>query len=310
MSPTVVAVVLNFNSAPDTLDCVDSLRKCNYPALSILVVDNASEPNIVAQLKANLSEKELLCNVGNFGFAKGNNLGIRKAMEYGPDYVLVLNNDTVVEPDFLTPLVEQLEADETNAVAGGTICYYPNSERVWFAGGDFFPRRAFSFRRHLNKSYEQLIALDPEEVTWLSGCMMLFRTSVLAQVGLFNEDFFMYLEDTELSLRIMKFGYKLWYVPKACIYHKVRDEANRPLKVYFVVRNRLLLSKVISTQWERLLGTSFVLVVTILKMTVWSFARKDLCMASRFAIEDYFSGRFEAGRGLAIQTRVKGRRRS
>ena len=133
--PQVMAIVLNWNLLDDTCRCVSSLRQSDYPNLTLAVVDNGSDPDLYSQLRSRLTEDvALLRSELNLGFAEGNNLGLRYALEHGADYVLVINNDTVVAPDMVRRLVAVAEAQPDAGLLGPVIYYLQPPDQVWFAG--------------------------------------------------------------------------------------------------------------------------------------------------------------------------------
>ncbi len=300
MDKRVIAIILNYKRPVDTTECVLSLKRSTYRSLQILVLDNDSGDDVESRIKEVAPDVETLQTGRNLGFAGGNNVGIRFAMEQNPEYILLLNNDTLVEPDFLNELVVALEADENAAAATGIICYFPEKERIWYAGGDFIPWRVGSFTRGVGEKYESPKHRTADSVTFISGCMMLIRTSALRNVGLFDERFFMYHEDAELSMRLVSAGYRLLYVPTSRIYHKAIHLGDNPFQLYYSVRNRLLLAKGTTTGVERFLGQAYFLAALSIKMLLWIFTRPDLFKGAWLGLVDYRRNVFYEGRGLSL----------
>src|SRR5690349_12247575 len=139
--PKVTIIILNWNQPHYTLACLKSLQKISYPDFKVIVLDNGSVDDSLAQIEALLSqlnfEVELIANGVNLGFAEGNNIGIRQALKQEADYVLLLNNDTEVAPGFLEPLVEFAERKPEAGIVGPKIYYYDEPQRIWSAGGLF-----------------------------------------------------------------------------------------------------------------------------------------------------------------------------
>jgi hypothetical protein len=243
MHPRVAIVVLTYNGVEDTLACLGSLERINYPheRYEVVVVDNASSDGTVARVRAEFPTATLIENASNLGFAAGNNVGLRYALEQGFGYVLLLNNDTEVGPDFLGLLVDAAEADSSVGVAGPTIYYHHSPRVVWSAGGIIDWRRGTSAMRGLDK-LDQGQFTAPAEVDFVSGCALLCKSTALRQAGLLDERFFMYYEETEWCVRITRAGFRCLHVPGAHIWHKILPErqAQSPRVAYYMARNRLL----------------------------------------------------------------------
>jgi GT2 family glycosyltransferase len=212
--PKVSCIVLNWNGWPDTIECLDELKKCTYPGLTTIVVDNGSTDDSVARIKAAHSDVLLLNSGKNLGFAGGNNIGIRHALAHGADYVWLLNNDTKAAPDALSALVVKALTDKRiGAVA--SICYFadkPTAVQAW-AG----------FRVNLWIGYGRL-TIVPHEDDWfhsLNGTSMLVARTAMEDVGLLDEGFFLYWEDTEFCLRLRKKGWRTAAAPDSKVLHKV-----------------------------------------------------------------------------------------
>lgn len=166
----------------------------------------------------------LIKNEANYGFAGGNNVGIKFALSIlNPDYVLLLNNDTVVDPKFLSELVKIAENNEKIGIIGPKIYYYDYNKQndiIWFAGGRIF----WWFPLHYHKgirSYDNVAYSRILEVDFITGACVLIRKEILCRLGLLPTEYFMQYEDIDFSMRVIKYGYKSVYVPMAKIWHKV-----------------------------------------------------------------------------------------
>jgi GT2 family glycosyltransferase len=193
-----------------------------------------------------------------------------------------------------------LEQNRGAAAAGGTICYYPEKGRIWCAGGKFIPWRASSFPSYLDEPVDRIVDSPVREVTFVTGCLMLLRTSALRRVGLLDERFFMYLEDAELSFRLVAAGFRLLYVPKARIYHKINHRGDKPLPVYYGMRNRLLFVKLTTRGATRVIATGQFLLTACLKMLIWRIRYPHLFVAAKMGLTDYFRNAMYEGRGLTL----------
>lgn len=219
--PSVTAVVLNWCNYDDTVDCLDSLLNCEYENLDILLVDNGSVDDSFEKLNASFPQITFLQTGENIGYAGGNNRGIEKALHRDINYVLVLNNDTILDSKSVSQLVNV--AEEASLRVGGVvpkILYYDQPDRIWYAGGEFSPMRGLGIHwreGELDQSGEEETV---REVTFMTGACCLFSAEALRELKGFDEDFFAYVEDAELSLRMTDAGYQMYYQPKARILHR------------------------------------------------------------------------------------------
>jgi GT2 family glycosyltransferase len=215
----VSIIILNWNSYQVTLDCLLSLRKMDYRNFEVVLVDNGSVDGSPEKLLASAPEIRLIKNVTNLGFAGGCNVGMRDALRRGTDYLLLLNNDTIVAPDFLGQLVHVTESDEKIGAASPKILFFDRPDRLNYAGGEhrrwrLFPR-VFGLRQLDDGRYDTI-----REVSFLTGCAFLIKAEVVRKIGVLEEIYFHFYEDIEWSLRVLKAGYKTFYVPAAKIWHK------------------------------------------------------------------------------------------
>lgn len=243
--PMVAIILVNYNCAKDTLECIKSLCKIDYQNYKIIVVDNASTDDSYIRLEHNAYKYNyiLLRAKKNNGFAAGNNLGIKYAFKIHPKYVLLLNNDTIVTSSFLIELLKNRPDDYS--VLTGTILYNNEKNIVWYGGGNI---GHFSGRvKHLFYNQDKkVIPANPLEVNFISGCEMLIPAKIIKDVGLLDEKFFLYEEDADYCIRIKNANYKLIYVPTSFIYHKIsRSTSKTPKKTnYYLYRNkRILINK-------------------------------------------------------------------
>ena len=238
MSLRVTVVVLNWCDEGRTARCLRSLQDADHDALTLLLVDNGSPDGSGDRLRAAFPEVEYLQTGSNLGYAGGNNRGIERALSQGADAVLILNNDTVVEPDAVPRLVRTLES-EGEGVGGVApkILRLDDPSVVWYAGGEF--SRLHGVGLHPGEGRRDPAASadeGPRDVTFLSGCCCLLSASALRASGGFDESFFAYVEDAELSLRLTSSGYRLLYEPRARILHDVPPAGTQPSP--FQIRRR------------------------------------------------------------------------
>jgi GT2 family glycosyltransferase len=184
------------------------LRKIDYANIEIVLVDNGSADGSAERLAAEFPEVRLIQNEKNLGFPAGNNVALRDALQRNPDYFLLLNNDTLVAPDFLSKLVKVAESDGKIGVVNPKILYFEPSDRIWFAGGFYKPwwntgKVSGENRRDVGK-YD-----DTREITFATGCAFLIKTGVVRQVGLLDEIFFLGFEDLDWTVRALQAGIRL-----------------------------------------------------------------------------------------------------
>jgi GT2 family glycosyltransferase len=226
----VVAVVLSWNGREDTLAC---LRSLDGEPVDVIVVDNASTDGTAEAL----SGVDLIRNERNLGYAGGMNVGIRRAVEQGADAVLLLNNDVEVEPGAVAALVEA-------AGGAGAVCplivFADDPERVWYAGASYDPRRGYNGRQRTDRP------ATARETDRACGAAMLVRREVLEAVGLFDEELFAYVEDTDWSLRARKQGLPLLVEPASRVRHKVSASTGgegSDSALYYSTRNTLTVAE-------------------------------------------------------------------
>jgi GT2 family glycosyltransferase len=241
---SVAAVVLSYNGEADTLACLRSLAELRAPALArTIVVDNASIDSTVAAVREKFPHVELIVNPRNLGFSEGNNAGIRRALEHGSDWVLILNNDTVVAPDALDRLLAASVRHPGAGILSPLIFFMEPPDLVWFAGADFDPRRGYSGRlKHYRRPLPPRLDVTPTDHA--VGAAMLISRAALEAVGAFDPDYFLLYEDVDLSLRVREGGFEVLLVPDARVWHRVSAaHAGReltPLTSYYATRNNLL----------------------------------------------------------------------
>jgi len=252
---TLGVVILNWNGMDVTPRCLDSILRSSSPPDQIVVVDNASTDGSADHIRGRYPQVALIVNDSNLGFAEGNNVGIRYLLERAFDLVLLLNNDTVVDPDCLRELKRAAETQPA-AAYGATIYELSAPGRIWYSGG--------SISRLTLEARHETAPADapgtPRPTDFITGCCLMFRSDALRGIGLLDRDFFAYYEDVDWCLRAKAADERLLYVPAAVVRHDVshsfrrvgtRDHGapryswtqSRPLVLYLAYRNRLLLAR-------------------------------------------------------------------
>lgn len=234
--PITMIIILIWNHLEDTIECLDSVIQTDYPNFSIVIVDNASTDGSAAYIQEHYPETTIIKNQENLGYAEGNNVGMRYALEQKADYIFILNNDTVIKPDTIRLLVEELSMNPQVIAVSPKSYYYAFPEKVYYAGGIINSDGTVS---HRNDD-----VIGSSFVTrWLNGCAMLIRADLLPDVGLLDKIFYNLFEDTDWSLRARNKGYELRVNPKAILYHKSAasfEGTIAPAYVYYYHRNHLL----------------------------------------------------------------------
>jgi GT2 family glycosyltransferase len=216
--PFVYVLVLNWNNAPATADFLESCAALTYPNFQVVVIDNGSEAGSLDSVIAHYPATQLIANESNLGFAAGMNVGIRYALQHGADFIFLANNDTLLASDMLDRLIEAAVAHEADLASPAiTIAGLP--ERIWSMGGWRSRITLEIVQRHRHIDVAKL--REPFVVDYVSGCGMLMRACSLEKVGLFDERFFMYYEDSDFCLRARNQGCKLIVVPDARMQHRV-----------------------------------------------------------------------------------------
>ncbi len=219
--PKVVAVVLTWNGRDLTLDCLRSLEAIATPNVRVMVVDNASSDGTVDAVRARYGDRvDVMVNPSNLGFAAGNNAGIRRSLDDGARFVLLLNNDTTVAPDFIDELLVAMQESNTIGIAAPKIYYSMPANRIWYAGGEISLWKGTA--RHLGiREIDSGQHDRPRDVGYASGCALFARREVFERVGLLDESYRAYFEDADLCMRAARASFRIRYVPSAKVWHRI-----------------------------------------------------------------------------------------
>ncbi|HLD10632.1 MAG TPA: glycosyltransferase family 2 protein [Candidatus Nanoarchaeia archaeon] len=225
-NPKTSIIILNWNGWEDTIECINSIKKVSYPNYEIIVVDNASKGDDVNILRNKfLDSIRIIKNRENYGFAKGNNIAIKQVLkENKSKYILLLNNDTVVDKNFLTELVNFSEKGEKTAIVGPKMYYYSYNEKknvIWFGGGkiDWKIYPGYHHIDQFKEDKEKNKVEKAKEVDWISGACLMINLKKINP--LLKEDYYFGNEDIDKCLNVKKEGFDIIYVPRAIIWHKV-----------------------------------------------------------------------------------------
>jgi len=303
--PRVTIVIVNYNGWEDTIECLESVYKIDYPYFSVVLVDNNSndeslskireyckgELKIVSQyfdynpenkplflqefdnyekgiklryLNKNDSDSlTLIKNNRNYGFAEGNNIGIRFSLNnLDPEYVLLLNNDTVVGENLLDDLVKTGESKEEIGILGPKIYFYDKPDVIWSAGCRISWKLSRGIQIGTNE-VDQGQFDKQREVEYVSGSSFLIKTEAIQKIGLMDEKYFLYFEESDWTLRANHAGYKSLYVPTAHIWHKVSQSGggiSKPIGLYYITRNRWIFMR----KWAKKSDYAFFVIYQII----------------------------------------------
>jgi GT2 family glycosyltransferase len=238
--PLIVTVILNTNRREDTLACLAALAQNAYANQQVIVLDNHSTDGSVAAIRAAFPAVQILELTDNRGYAGNNNVGIAAALAQGAEWVFVLNEDTILAPDCLHNLMTVGASDPTIGIVGPMV-YHHDEPTVIQSGGGMLSRSWDSL--HIAKDQpDQGQLQQPHRVEWISGCAILVRRAVIEQVGMIDERFFYFWEETEWCIRAGKAGWQIFHVPAAKLWHKgvQRNYQPKASLFYYSTRNRLL----------------------------------------------------------------------
>ncbi len=292
-------VTLHYKNIADTLGLLESLTNCVVPEgdqVRIYVVDNEGNAKLKKEIKKYPLAK-LIVSSANLGFAGGNNIGFRQAIADEYEIIVAINNDTYAGKDFIKQIVDSPIKDEIVGAVGGLIYFAPGYEFkkdyakkdqgrvIWYAGGQFDWDNCLGSNDHVDEvDRGQFKKVEP--TTFITGALLITRADVLKKVGLFDEKYFMYLEDVDLSHRLKLAGYSLLFDPKIKLWHKVAQSSGigSPLNDYFITRNRLYFG----FKYARPRTKFALLREAIRKLFTGTPAQKQ-------AIRDFFSGKLGKG---------------
>jgi GT2 family glycosyltransferase len=239
MQPLLSVIVLNNNRRDDVIACLASLFQSDYQNIKVILVDNVSTDDSLEVVAAKFPQVQIIPLVRNLGYAGNNNVGIRAAMDQSADWILILNDDTVLDPACVSRMIEAGEREPRIGVVGPMVYHFDEPEIIQSAGGIL---GKYWQGTHLGKDETdkgQFTSTRPVE--WVSGCAIMVRRALIEEVGLLDTDYFMYWEETEWCIRAAKAGWKIIHVPSAKLWHKgvQRNYQPKPYVTYYMTRNYL-----------------------------------------------------------------------
>jgi GT2 family glycosyltransferase len=296
--PIITTIIVNYDTPQETIECLQSLAKIKHLNFDhrIVVVDNGSQEFLKLPGSLNQKNIELIRTEANIGFTGGNNLGISHAVkQHNSDYLLLLNSDTTVDPNFLEELYLGIQG-ENRGIATSKIYFEAGYEFhhesyqkrdlgkvFWFAGGVIDWANLMAFHRGVDEvdrgHFDNQLTTD-----FATGCTMLIKREVIEEVGILDKKYFLYLEDVDYSMRVLNKGYKIVFCPKAIVYHKNAGSsggAGSQLHQYYQTRNRLLFFFKYAPWRYRLTAAKFLIKLILTGSAV-----------EKKAARDYLLGRF------------------
>jgi len=292
--PTVGIIVLNWESYSDTYKCLSSLEKVSYPNYECFVVDNGSTDGSGRRIEDEFEWVEMIYNEENLGAASGNNPGVKRALDSGVDYVLCLNEDTVLPPDFLHPLVHTMETNDRVAAVGGRQ-YNPDSGAVVNTGIWFIP--ILGGRTRVLKEPPQIEPYGPDRLPpdiafmYVPTSMLLLNPDFLNSHDVFDESYFLGMEDVDLAYQARRDGWKVLVNPNAEIYHNEGLTIERgPFQTYHWTRNRFQFGSARLPLHSRIPFTIMLLTTLTWFCICWHFKdRDDIVRAALIGVGDYIA---------------------
>lgn len=301
--PCVSVIILNWNNAPDTLECIDSVVSLDYPNFTIVVVDNGSTDGSVSVVKARFPEITVLENNDNLGYAEGNNIGIRYALEHGADYALVLNNDTVVDSKMLMELVAVARSVPLAGMVGPKVCCLEQPNTIMAAGSKIDWKRGIISHLDMGQRESELSREEatPRKADFLIGCCYLASRQMIERVGILDARFYLNFEDIDWCIRVARAGFRVLYAPKAKIWHRVSATLGlgSPANTYYMTRNALLFFRIHAPGIWKFLAPLKIMLRTLRTIGAWTLKSKYRTGVFRrkrdaniLALRDFFLSRF------------------
>lgn len=290
MRSKIITIVINWNNYEDTRECLISLGKITYPNYKVIAVDNNSSDGSGDRIKNEFPQHTYIQNEENLGFAEGNNVGIRRAIEETADYVWILNNDVIVDSDSPTELVKVTEKFDKIGIIGSKIYYYTENRKIFSAGAKIIPwsGKSVSFGQNELDSgqYDKI-----REVDYISGCSLFISVKMLNEIGLFDKRYFMYYEEADLAVRAKRKGWKVMYIPTSVVWHKHASTVKKYnlLSEYYLTRNHLLFMR---KNYPWFFPLAFIRSLRYNLLSHLLRRRKPYLRNALTAYRDYFFGNF------------------
>ena len=267
--PKVYIIILNYNSGNETMECIRSIKNITYPNYKIVMVDNHSNDSSRTTISENFPEETLISCDENRGYAAGNNIGIKYALEAGAEYICLLNSDVIVERDFLEPLIETLVSDSKIGMVGPCICDYYHRDIIQAMGANINLCTGLAMGKYKGKMFNE-IKEESLKVDYLGGACFIFKKSVVDKIGLIPENYFLFYEETEFCLKAERAGFSLFCLPSSRVYHKRSATISKfkGLSYFFLNKNRIVFMRRNANFIQKLIFTVYIIIETFGRMLI------------------------------------------
>lgn len=252
MNPLVYILVLNWCSQKDTTECIESVKALDYENFKVLIIDNGSPDGSGEKLQSTFPQYEFIQTGKNLGYAGGNNIGIRHAFAKGADFVWIINPDIRVAMNSLTHMIQAMMTDSRAGVCAPRIAYFKAGKTIYIDGSLYSPDKFEAVVQYVENPSEPKAPVVTVSDVW--GCSLLIRKDVFRSIGLFREDFFLYLEETDFNFRAQKNGWKICVCTTAINQHLHKGSQKTWKDRFYFRRNELLLARI----HHRFIGTGII----------------------------------------------------
>ncbi|ETJ38539.1 Glycosyl transferase family 2 [human gut metagenome] len=285
----IAVIIVNYNGIKYNKECIDSILKSDYNFVDIIVVDNNSQDDSIKELRKYFRDKIIIYeSKENKGFAHATNIGMKYALENNYKYVLWLNNDTIIEKNMISNLIKCSVANNECVVAP-KIMYFDYKNTIWSAGGEIKWIKGQTIQYGYKEKDLGQYDLH-KNITFASGCCILIPQKVIKTVGLMEEKYFLYYEDTDYCKRIIDNKFTIMYEPSAKMYHKVSATTggeSSKLYIYYMTRSRLYFNNKYNKR--KLMSNIYMYLSYFKKYIQWLINKRyDLIRISLNAISDFY----------------------
>ena len=276
-------VILSYRNVKDTVECINSILSIKTPRdeFAIILIDNSEDEEQSINAIKKSAKVDFAISTSNNGYSHGNNAGIKVAYDNGFDYICVINNDTIVTPNFLDELLSVIDEKKSAAALVAPLIYTYSDKKIWSSGGHYN-----AFRANYVMSNEPIQSTS--EAEFVNGCCILFSRRLIDVIGYMDEDYFMYNEDADWCSKIAAAGLKNYVAPKSIIYHKVSISSgtNSPFQLYYLYKNRFLFIRKNKKGYKKLSAYIMNFIQAFIRMIQYSIKDPKCGKALWYAICD------------------------
>jgi GT2 family glycosyltransferase len=301
--PGVCIIVVNWNNPTDTIDCLRSVYKLDYPCLDVIVVDNGSNDDSVERIRQEYPIVKIMETGKNLGYAGGHNHALKTALLGESRFFLLLNNDTILADDLVSQLSKSLMDHPEACFVAPMILEYDTPEHIFSLGCLLDIKKADGIRLHAGE-HKDACNWGSEQVDFADGSALFFDRCLVDAIGMMDEEYFLYFEETDWSVRARKAGFKVVTVPSARMWHKVSATMKKasPIVTYYMTRNSLRLIKQNLPFWSSIQSQAYV----VLRCFWWILSdlrqgNKQHAVSRLEGLHDFFRSTFGPYRGTRFQ---------